>query len=50
MTNDEVTYHYNRMLEIWGDSLPNLEQEPIRFAYYVKLYKAYHMKEYNGST
>ena len=42
MSNDELIYHYNRMVEIWGDRLPNLEQEPIRFAYYVKLYKMYH--------
>ena len=41
MTDEEILYHYNRMVEIYGD-LPNPEHEPIRFAYYVKLYKYYH--------
>mgnify|MGYP003353867435 FL=1 len=42
MTDEEAIYHYNRMVEIYGNKLPNLDQEPIRFAYYVKLYKMYH--------
>ena len=41
MTNEELINHYNRMVEIWGDNLPNIDQEPIRFAYYVKLYRMY---------
>jgi hypothetical protein len=41
--NDEMMFHYNRMVEIWGEKLPNLEHEPLRFAYYVSLYKQFHM-------
>ena len=43
MHDNDVLFHYNRMVEIWGDKLPNLEQEPLRFAYYVSLYKQFHM-------
>lgn len=50
MSNEEVMYHYNRMVEIWGYRLPNLEQEPIRFEYYVKLYKMYFMKVNNETN
>ena len=42
MSDEEVLYHYNRMVEIFGDHLPNPEHEPIRFAYYVKVYKYYY--------
>jgi hypothetical protein len=45
MTDEEAINHYNRMVEIWGYKLPNLEQEPIRFAYYVKLYKLYYAEQ-----
>jgi hypothetical protein len=41
--DDEVMFHYNRMVEIWREKLPNLEHEPLRFAYYVRLYKQFHM-------
>ena len=44
MTNEELINHYNRMVEIWGDNLPNIDQEPIRFAYYVKLYRMYYVQ------
>ena len=30
---------YNEMVEIYGDKLPNLDQQPREFEYYVKLYK-----------
>jgi hypothetical protein len=40
MTDDEVLKMYNEMLEYFG-TLPNPEQEPRRFAYYVKLYRYY---------
>lgn len=30
---------YEEMVKEFGDSLPNLEQEPLRFAYYVRLFK-----------
>jgi hypothetical protein len=41
MTDDELIYHYNRMVEIYG-TLPDLDQEPKRFAYFVRLYRKYH--------
>ena len=42
MTDEQIVIHYAKMKEIYGDDLPNPEQEPIRFAYYVKLYKYYY--------
>ncbi len=42
MQNEELERIYNEMVEIFGEKLPNPEQEPVRFAYYVKLYKYYH--------
>jgi hypothetical protein len=50
MTTEEVVKHYTRMREIWGSKLPNMEQEPYRFEYYVKLYKMYHMEQNYGTT
>ncbi len=41
MTDQEILYHYERMKKIYPD-LPDPEHEPIRFAYYVKLYRYYH--------
>ena len=29
---------YKEMKRIWRDDLPNAEQEPVRFEYYMKLY------------
>lgn len=42
MENKELEKVYQEMVEIFGDHLPNPEQEPIRFSYYVKLYKYYY--------
>jgi len=39
-----IEEHYNRMVEIYGDKLPNFEHQPKEFAYYVRLYKYYHGK------
>lgn len=44
MTDEEVLKIYEEMLEIFGDDLPNPEQEPIRFAHFVKVYKHYHVQ------
>ena len=41
MTDQEAIDFYNELVEHFGDSLPNFEHEPIRFAYYVKLHKYY---------
>jgi hypothetical protein len=37
MSDDDI----NKFVEYWGDSLPNPEHEPIRFMWYVKLWKYY---------
>lgn len=44
MTDEEVLKIYEEMLKIFGDDLPNPEQEPIRFAHFVKVYKHYHVQ------
>jgi len=43
MSDNELIEIYNEMVEIYGDQIPHPEHEPIRFAYYVKLYKTYHV-------
>lgn len=43
MTDEEVLYHYNKMVEIFSSDLPDPDHEPRRFAFYVKLYKYYHL-------
>jgi hypothetical protein len=50
MSNEELEKIYKEMVEIFGDNLPNPEQEPIRFAYYVKLYKYYHVSSASGNS
>ena len=45
MTEQEIETAYNEMLEMWGDKLPNFEQEPRRFAFYVKMWKYAKSKE-----
>ena len=42
MTTDEAQKVFDHMVEIFGDSLPNMEQEPLRFEYYVKMYQYYY--------
>ena len=41
MTDEEVMELFTEMQKMFGDDLPNPEQEPIQFAYYIKLYKSY---------
>ena len=40
MTDEELERVLDEMREFFGE-LPNPEHEPIRFAYYVKLWKYY---------
>ena len=47
MTDEEIIKMYEEMVNMWGDKLPNPEHEPIRFAYYVKMYK--YLKEKNNA-
>lgn len=39
MTDEEVQKHYEAMVEMFGDKLPNPIQEPYRFKYYVYMYQ-----------
>jgi hypothetical protein len=39
MTDQEIQSAYEDMIGMWGDKLPNYEHEPIRFAFYVRMYK-----------
>jgi hypothetical protein len=41
MTDEELQEKVNALIEMFGGDLPNPEQEPRRFAYYVKLFKFY---------
>jgi hypothetical protein len=41
MTDEEVLAKYEAMKERFGDDLPDPEHEPIRFAYYVKVFNYY---------
>lgn len=41
MTDEEIQKMYEEMCEYYGDDMPNPEQEPLRFAHYVKLWKYY---------
>lgn len=43
MSEEELLRHYEKLLEIYGDDLPNPEQEPLRFKYFVTLYKYFDM-------
>ena len=44
MTDEEILKAYEEMVKEWGDSLPNPEHEPRRFAFYVKMWKYYHQR------
>jgi len=39
MTGEELEKVEQELVEMFGDNLPNDIHEPIRFAYYVKLYR-----------
>lgn len=39
MTDQEALDFYDELVKEFGDKLPNPEQQPIEFKYYVKLYK-----------
>ena len=45
MTEEEYDRIFDEMLEMFGDNLPNPEQEPYRFATYVKWYKFYKQRK-----
>lgn len=39
MTDEQIINTYNKMVELYGDKLPNPEHCPKEFAYYVKLFQ-----------
>lgn len=45
MTDEEALEFYQKLQEYFGDKLPNFEQEPRQFAYYVKLYRYYNERK-----
>jgi hypothetical protein len=47
VTEEELIKVVEEMEEMFGDSLPSPEHEPIRFAYYVKLYKFYKIRQFH---
>lgn len=44
MTDEQILKHYDRMVEIFGDELPDPEVYPKTFAHFVKLYKHYYVE------
>lgn len=48
MTDQELLEHYNKLVEQYGDTLPNPEHEPIQFAHIVKLYKYYNLTDHSS--
>ena len=42
MSDEEALTIYEDMKRIYGENLPDLDHEPIRFKYYYMLYKQYH--------
>lgn len=49
MSDEEVIRHYENMKEVFKNDLPNPEHEPLRFAYYVKLYKYFYHGKFTGN-
>ena len=39
MTDEQAQRVLDEMVDLWGDKLPNPDHEPIRFHYYMKLFK-----------
>jgi len=42
LTNEEALELYERMYDVYGEHLPHPIHEPIRFAYYVRIFTRYH--------
>ena len=45
MTDEEWNQVYEGMVVRWGDRLPSIDHEPIRFKYYVNLYLYYKKRD-----
>jgi hypothetical protein len=42
ITDEQAQRIIDAMVNVWGDALPNPDHEPLRFNYYVKLFKYAH--------
>jgi hypothetical protein len=49
MDTEEVLRIYNDMVKEFGDKLPNPEHEPLKFAYYIRLYMYEKQVKQDGS-
>jgi len=50
MTEEEALNIYDKMVKEYGDKLPNPFHEPIRFGYFVKLFKRYDYAKYESKN
>ena len=46
MTDQEAEHIFDNLYRLFGDRVPNPEREPLRFRYYVSLYK--HLVKVHG--
>lgn len=42
MTDAELEFIGERLVQIYGDRLPNIDQHPIQFQFYLKMYMHFH--------
>lgn len=50
MTEEEILEIYNKLVEEYGDELPNFNHHPLQFAHYVKLYNLKNQKVKQDET
>jgi len=50
MSDEEALAFYNELVRHYGDSLPNFEHEPRRFAAYVAMYRYYKERSNENSS
>lgn len=46
VSDAELEFHWNNLIKLFGDRLPNPDHEPRRFRYYISLYK--HLVKLHG--
>lgn len=42
MTDEQAERIVDELVDIWGDKLPNPDHEPLRFKYYLKMFRYCH--------
>jgi hypothetical protein len=50
LTNEQALELYEKMSDVYGEHLPHPVHEPIRFAYYVRLFTRYHKNDTSTET